>query len=172
EPITAPVKAMMMTPAPHSKAVIHAGEDHQTALLAIVKGLVKWIGSIGDFLQSGGCLGHAIGVRAKPRHLINGRLLLLRIILFAFLLLLLGLHLGVHAVDPKLGEIADGLFHRRPQLLLIRRQRKTGMNRRDPCIRDSRPILRTELHALMGPRVMLMGIYCRRTGDSQRCDTC
>ncbi len=166
------VKALMMTPAPHSETVIHAGEDHQAALLAIVKGLVERVGSISDFLQSRSCLGHAIGLLAKASHLINGRLLLLCIILLAFLLLLLGLHPGIGAVDPKLGEIADGLFHRRPQLLLIRRQRKTGMNRRDPRIRDSRPILRAELHALMGPRVMLMGVYCRRTGDSQCCDTC
>jgi hypothetical protein len=170
-PITASVKVMMVPPASHSEAVIHTGENYQAPLLTIVEGLVKRIGSISDLFQSRSCLGHAIGVRAKPRHLIDRRLLFRVIILGFVLAFLLGLHLGVGTIDPKLGKITDCLFHRRPQLFLIRRQSKTGVDRRNPRIGDSRSVLLTELYAITRPQVMRVSVHRCRTGDDERCDT-
>ena len=166
EPVAAAVKAVVAPSHPAAEPVAHTGQNHQTPLLAVVEGLVERVGGIGDFLQSRRGLGHAIGARPQPRHRIDGCLLLVRVIR----VVLPGLHPGVGTVDPQLGEITHRLFHRRPQLLLIRRQREAGVDCRNSRIGESRPVLRTDPRVLMGPGPMLMGIHRGRTGNGERCD--
>src|ERR1041385_4180442 len=60
---TAAKSAMM--PAAAAEAAFHAGQDRKPALLAVVKGLVERIGSVGDLLQRG-CRGaHRVGAGAR-----------------------------------------------------------------------------------------------------------
>ena len=140
EPVAAAVKAVVAPSHPAAEPVAHTGQNSSDAASGRRRGSCTTGRRHRRFsskpLRSRPCDRRA----TQPRHLIDGCLLLVRVIR----VVLPGLHPGVGTVDPQLGEITDCLFHRRPQLLLIRRQRKAGVDRRNPRIGESRPVLRTD----------------------------
>src|SRR5579859_4676046 len=139
--VTVPVAVTLdpaVTPAALPTETVRVGEDGKPALLALVQRLVERIGGVGDLLQRGRRGRHVVGALAQPRD----RIIRLLLILGVFP----RLDPRLNMIDPQLGEIPHCALHRWPQLLLVRRQLQSGMDRGNPRIGERRTVLRAHPH--------------------------
>src|SRR5271166_2997407 len=127
----------------------------EALLLILVKALVKRLCRVSQFLQCCSGVGHggSASLQALDR-IIAGWCI----------------PHGHSAVHSQLGEIACRLFEGWPVLLLVRRQHKSGLQRREPRLTKCTQILGTGLPTLptIGA-VSLLRIDKRRARDCKRC---
>jgi hypothetical protein len=120
------------------------GQLFEPSLLRIIQAGIQRLAGIGDALERGACLGHAVGALRQPVERSSTR----------FIWILRRRFTRGYALRAHLRHVAQRLLEVRPILGLIRRQFETGLERGDARVDKSRPVFRTQPVVLGETRVV------------------